>query len=290
MTTRLHLSGARFSPCRTWRYVLWRQWSLSSPKIAFIGLNPSTADETNDDPTVRRCIGFARRWGFGGMYMLNVFAYRSTNPKELKTADDPVGPRNDASLAKICRRCEMVVACWGVWGRLFDRSQAVIKLLNGIPIHCLGRSSATGNQSRPDFPHDVVDLKRLEEGRRLFELRTPGGQESLPGGFLRLPIGFISNLFNRRFPILQVHRLFLVMTARFTKVLQLLSAYREAEVALESLSALVMETCSAMDLVYTHRPSDMGNCGTNRRDNRRTHETICYNGLNEISWRPAEKK
>jgi hypothetical protein len=106
--------------------------------IAFIGLNPSTADEINDDPTVRRCIGFARRWGFGGMYMLNVFAYRSTNQCELRTAADPVGPRNDATLAKVCRRCDMVVACWGVWGDLFDRRRAVIRLLDDVPIHCLG--------------------------------------------------------------------------------------------------------------------------------------------------------
>ena len=83
--------------------------------IAFIGLNPSTADEINDDPTIRRCIGFARRWGFGGMYMLNVFAYRSTNPRELRAATDPVGPRNDAALLTTSRRCDMVVACWGAW-------------------------------------------------------------------------------------------------------------------------------------------------------------------------------
>ena len=68
-------SGAGFSLCRTWRYKLWRRWSSAGPIVAFIGLNPSTADELNDDPTIRRCIGFARHWGFGGMYMLNVFAY-----------------------------------------------------------------------------------------------------------------------------------------------------------------------------------------------------------------------
>jgi hypothetical protein len=106
--------------------------------VAFIGLNPSTADEINNDPTVRRCIGFARRWGFGGVYMLNVFGFRSTNPRALKAAVDPVGPGNDASLLKTCRRCDMVVACWGVWGGLFDRGQAVMELLSDVPIHCLG--------------------------------------------------------------------------------------------------------------------------------------------------------
>jgi hypothetical protein len=138
MSPKAIKSGATFSLCQTWRYKLWRRWSPAGPTIAFIGLNPSTADEVNDDPTVRRCIGFARRWGFGGMYMLNVFAYRSTNPRALTTAADPVGPRNDATLARICRRCDMVVACWGTWGRLFDRGQAAIELLGDMPVHCLG--------------------------------------------------------------------------------------------------------------------------------------------------------
>ena len=140
-TPPIRTFGANFSPCRTWRYKLSRRWSPAGPMIAFVGLNPSTADEVNDDPTVRRCIGFARRWGFGGMYMLNVFAYRSTNPRELRTAADPVGPRNDGTLTKICRLCDMVVACWGVWGWLFDRDQAVVELLGGIPIHSLGITS-----------------------------------------------------------------------------------------------------------------------------------------------------
>ena len=138
ITTRLHLSGARFSPCRTWRYTLWRQWTPSRPRIAFIGLNPSTADETHDDPTVRRCIGFARRWGFGGMEMLNIFAFRSTNPRLLRTVPDPVGPGNRAALRRTCRRSAMIVVCWGGWGRLFDRGEAVIDLLGDLPLRCLG--------------------------------------------------------------------------------------------------------------------------------------------------------
>ena len=91
---------------------------LKVREIAFVGLNPSTADETSDDPTVRRCIGFARRWGFGGMFMLNAFAYRSTDPRLLKTAVNPIGPRNRTTLLRTCRRCQMTVVCWGSWGEL----------------------------------------------------------------------------------------------------------------------------------------------------------------------------
>ena len=123
-------SGISFSPCRTWRYKLSRRWSKAGPMVAFIGLNPSTADEINDDPTVRRCIGVARRWGFGGMFMLNVFAFRSTNPRVLKTVADPIGPRNDAALLNTCRRCDMVAACWGMWGGLFDRHRAVSRCIS----------------------------------------------------------------------------------------------------------------------------------------------------------------
>ena len=86
---------AVFSPCRTYRYALSRVWAADKPYALFIGLNPSTADETLDDPTIRRCIDFAKRWGYGGLVMANLFAYRATNPSEMKAATDPVGVAND---------------------------------------------------------------------------------------------------------------------------------------------------------------------------------------------------
>src|SRR5688572_12557148 len=95
-------SGARFSECGTYRYVLWRQWNEVNGDVAFVGLNPSTADDEKDDPTIRRCIGFAKRWGYGGVVMLNLFAYRATRPDAMwaaRVADaDIVGPQNDAHI------------------------------------------------------------------------------------------------------------------------------------------------------------------------------------------------
>ena len=76
-------SGAHFSPCERYRYRLWRCWDASKWKLAIIGLNPSTATHEEDDPTIRRCIGFAKRDGYGGLLMLNLFALRSTDPKGL---------------------------------------------------------------------------------------------------------------------------------------------------------------------------------------------------------------
>lgn len=139
--------GATFSPCRTWRYELWRRWGREPERYcAFIGLNPSTADETNDDPTIRRCIGFAKRWGFSGLYMLNLFAFRSTDPTGLKTANDPVGPENNLHLMRICDSAELVIAAWGVHGTYLDRHKKVLSLLG--PLHCLG----TTKDGHPKHP------------------------------------------------------------------------------------------------------------------------------------------
>lgn len=90
-----------------------------------IGLNPSTADAERDDPTIRRCIGFARDWGFGGLWVVNLFAFRATRPANLKTAADPVGPHNDMWLRRIAGRSGRIVAAWGNHGRFMGRSDRV---------------------------------------------------------------------------------------------------------------------------------------------------------------------
>ncbi len=128
--------GAQFSPCRTWRYSLWRTWDRDKGHIMFIGLNPSTADELKDDPTVRRCINYARDWGYGGIHMLNIFAYRATDPKELRSASDPIGHENNIFLQMYSACSRMVVACWGVHGTFQNRDKQVIDLLSDL--YCLG--------------------------------------------------------------------------------------------------------------------------------------------------------
>jgi hypothetical protein len=127
--------SAQFSGCRTWRYVLRRVWNPDRAPVAFIGLNPSTADESLDDPTIRRCVGFAKSWGFGGLVMLNLFAFRSTDPQVLREVADPIGPHNDGWIESETRRRE-VICCWGVHGTLKDRDSAVLKTLRGAK--CLG--------------------------------------------------------------------------------------------------------------------------------------------------------
>lgn len=129
-TTHKHEEcGAIFSPCRVYRYDLWRRWHTGCGEVAFIGLNPSTADETQNDPTIRRCIGFAKAWGFSGLHMLNLFAFRATNPKVMKAAAEPIGPENDEHIKGITKECLAVIAAWGTHGVYCGRGDQIRKLL-----------------------------------------------------------------------------------------------------------------------------------------------------------------
>ena len=139
--------NANLSRCGTYRYTLWRVWDDSLPYVNFIGLNPSTADATLDDPTLRRCMDFARRWGFGGSCTTNLFAYRATQPKALKTASDPVGPANNRWIRKISSTAGLVLVAWGNHGSFLHRDKQVLAMLPE-PLHCL-KVSATGHPAHP---------------------------------------------------------------------------------------------------------------------------------------------
>lgn len=120
---------AIFSDCRTWRYRLERVWDTALPRAAFILLNPSTADETNDDPTIRHCIGYAKTWGMGGLVLGNIFAYRATDSFELRREEDPVGPDNDQHLAEIAVASSILVCGWGAHGRLRQRDRRAVEII-----------------------------------------------------------------------------------------------------------------------------------------------------------------
>lgn len=132
-------SGALFSPCRTYRYALWRHWDWQGygNVVGFVGLNPSTADEQVNDPTIRRCIDFAKRWGYGGLVMLNLFAYRATLPQDMKAAVDPIGPDNNEQLSYYQSQCGKLVAAWGKHGSHKGRQAGILDVLRG-PLFCLG--------------------------------------------------------------------------------------------------------------------------------------------------------
>lgn len=142
------IRSAAFSPCMTWRYTLVREWDKSLPVVTFVLLNPSTADEHQDDPTNRRGIAFARRWGCGTVVFVNLFAYRTPDPKEMKAAHEPVGPENDRHILEQVERSNMAVAAWGVHGIHHGRDKQVLDLLNHWPLLCFG----TTKEGHPKHP------------------------------------------------------------------------------------------------------------------------------------------
>ncbi len=147
-TLRLHLRqntvdgieyGAIFDINGRYRYSLWRAWSAYHPRIVFILLNPSAADGLRNDPTIRRCMGFARAWNFGSMEVVNLFAYRATECRELLKIGDPVGEENNYYLIQAVERCSTVVVGWGTWGTLLARDRQVLSLIADTKdVYCLG--------------------------------------------------------------------------------------------------------------------------------------------------------
>lgn len=142
--------------------------------VVFIMLNPSTATETENDPTIRRCIRFARDWGYGHLYVNNIFAMRATRPHNLHTAaENPVGQGNDAIILLTAQTADLVVCAWGAHGKLYNRGEQVIKMLqdNDVPLHCLGTTKdgqprhplyvAATTQPQP-FREPYTDTERIE--------------------------------------------------------------------------------------------------------------------------------
>lgn len=139
-------TDAALSECRKYRFALWRVWDESKPYAMIIGLNPSTADEKDDDPTITRCIQFAKSWGYGGLCMANLFAFRATDPSVMFAATDPVGQKNDEWLTKLSNAAGIVVAAWGNDGAHLGRSKEVIQLIPNL--HYL-KLNGTGEPAHP---------------------------------------------------------------------------------------------------------------------------------------------
>lgn len=125
-------SGASFDATGAYRYRLWRRWA-QGPSVCFIMLNPSTADAEQDDPTIRRCIRFARDWGYAALDVVNLFAYRATDPRTLRGVADPIGKDNARAVAEAVAAASLTVAAWGAW------PVATHPTTDG-PLHCLARN------------------------------------------------------------------------------------------------------------------------------------------------------
>lgn len=153
--------SAVLSPDGLYRYTLTRELSDDPRTVNFVMLNPSRADHEVDDPTATRCIGYARRWGFGRLVLTNLFALRSTDPKALRSASDRIGPDNDRHLVEQARGASLVVCAWGNDGALGERWRRVVKLLTeaGVTLHAL-KLTGQGRPSHPLYlPGDAVPFE-----------------------------------------------------------------------------------------------------------------------------------
>lgn len=136
------ISGAEFSPSGIFRYRLWRVWNSDLPRLAVCMLNPGTADAEKNDPSVRRCIGFAKAWGHGGLVVINMFAFRATDPQKMFGTEDPIGPRNDWIIQDSAIEYGEILVAWGAGGKHKDRAGHVLGLLEqeNAKIYCLGKT------------------------------------------------------------------------------------------------------------------------------------------------------
>lgn len=178
-------SGATFSPCERYRYRLWRVWGAPQKRVLFVMLNPSTADDAKDDPTIRKCIGFAKRWGYGALDVVNLFAWRSTYPSVLLHANDPVGPDNDEMIAGAYTDAGAVVLAWGshdkpqaLFSLVARRADDVIETLSSLRrthprrVDCLGRASNLNPR------HPLM----LAYGTPLIDAASPAAARAAGGG------------------------------------------------------------------------------------------------------------
>lgn len=120
---------AEFSECGKYRYALGRQFQHGIGICVFVMLNPSTADAELDDPTIRRCMNYAHEWGFCRLVVVNIFAWRSTDPKVLKKLPDPIGPQNDGVIMREVSKAQQVICAWGAHGGLYHRGRKMLTLL-----------------------------------------------------------------------------------------------------------------------------------------------------------------
>ena len=158
--------NATFSPDRKYRY-LWEcevnTWTDTLERCVWIMLNPSTADEKAADPTIKRCAGYSQAWGFGGLVVVNLFAWRATDPAELKVAADPIGPLADEAILKMAIDAPLVICAWGAHGSLYNREAEVVGLLQPhskrLNLKCFGFT----NGGQPKHPLRLPKDAPLED-------------------------------------------------------------------------------------------------------------------------------
>ena len=152
-------SSAYFSDCEKYRYALIRKFSDGPKTINFIMLNPSTADQFYNDPTISKCENRSLALGFNKMVITNLFAYRATDPNDMMAVEDPIGERNDIHILDNATKADTVVCAWGNGGQHRRRSDDIVKLLkkNKIKLHAL-KINSSGEPSHPLYLSNKLEL------------------------------------------------------------------------------------------------------------------------------------
>lgn len=143
------IDSSVFSEGRKYRYTLYRKWEKGEGTIMFIGLNPSTADETEDDPTIRRCVSYAKTWGYQSLCMTNLFGFRATKPNVMMKEAFPIGRMNDAFLTLVAEEAALIVAAWGNKGSYMNRDVEVMRLFQGKHSLYVLRLTKNGHPAHP---------------------------------------------------------------------------------------------------------------------------------------------
>lgn len=163
--------NASIDNTQKYRYWLLREWDVTLPKMVFVMLNPSTADANIDDPTIKRCISFAKDSGYGSIQVVNLFAFRATDPKEIKNKEiDPIGEKNNTYILRTCKDADLVIAAWGENGKFKSRNAFVESLIckEGIDLYCLGLTKE-GYPRHPLFVRGDVQPTLYKE-KKIFEV------------------------------------------------------------------------------------------------------------------------
>ena len=155
------VGDAVFDSSGKYRYSLSRLWNAEGKRAVFVMLNPSKADATLNDPTISRCITFANRMGCGSLEVVNLFAFRTAYPKELRACRRPIGKLNDQYIAAAVEMASLVVVAWGNWGRLYGRDQEVLQLIKSKnTLLCFG-ITGQGQPRHPLFLPSDIELIEL---------------------------------------------------------------------------------------------------------------------------------
>jgi hypothetical protein len=155
-------SDAVVSDCGKYRYLLRRTWDHYKPRALYIMLNPSTADAEKDDPTIRSCIRLAKGLNYGSFEVVNLFAWRATQPTELQKSSDPIGPKNADAIEGAIMRCDIAICAWGAYQGAIDQGRAVHSLLrqHRPAVFCLGKTKS-GAPKHPLYIKSGTPLEKF---------------------------------------------------------------------------------------------------------------------------------